>query len=641
MRGYKKGKSRCCLLLAAVLVLLLAVGVLSGCKKPKVYRNIRITEITGDVTVNRDGDTELKAYVNMNLQSEDELITEKGAKVTLRLDGDKYIVVDEDSKLVLIAEGTEEDSTTRIELEYGAVFSDIKDKLSENSEYEVVTPSAAMSVRGTQFEVVYRELRNEAGKLLEKVMKVLTFDGEVSVKPEGSKEKRVSKAGTMEVLVENAEGEYQFSGATKKIEVEDLSELSATYLKEDLSESVDELPEEEKAWKEELLEQVEEYFERTSLGETVYNRNDHLYQCIALEGRSWEQINEYCKENGGHLATISCEEENTYIYDQMVQWGYDCAYFGLTDEVTEGEWNWVTGESLTYENWYEEDVDNYREEDYAMLWTKRPYFWNDGGLRESSEAAFICEWDLKENGNIVIPTPEVMPTATPAPTPEPTPAPEPTSTPELEQEMENSTLNVSFYFPKLIQPLESYKVSDMKGLYEALKPNTKSIVSADEKRKITLQDDMYGLLNEIADTYVEGECEIKKAAEAVIGKAVVITCEGFYSESDNDLLYGLEERCTFAEFGVTNSYLTLYPVYAVYVPEDDVSYRYVPCRLMIEEEDDYSFYTFMVQEGTKLGLPQVEGYDMYWMVGSEKTDTTRQFIEDDRLSWPILLGEKR
>lgn len=630
MNRHKKGK-RSCLIIIAVLVLLLGVCVIPGCKKKeKEYRNIRITAVTGEATVNRAEKTGIKAYVNMNLQSEDELITAEGATVTLRLDDDKYVIVDEDSKLLLIAGGTEEDSTTRIELEYGAVFSDIKDKLSEGSEYEVVTPSAVMSVRGTQFEVVYREIKDEAGKLLEKVIKVLTFDGEVSVKPEGSKEKRISKAGTMEVLEESAEGKYQFAGETKKIEAEDLSDLSATYLKEDLSENADDLTEEEKALKEELLEKVEKYFEKASSGEVSFNRDEHLYQCVALEGRSWAEINIFCEANGGHLATIMSAEENEYVYEQMVQWGFDYAYFGYTDEVTEGEWKWVTGEETTYENWYAEDVDNYREEDYAMMWTTRPYFWNDGGMRESSRAAFIIEWDIV-NGEI----PALQPTPTP------TSAPEPTPTPKLSQETENSTLTISFYFPKLIRPLETYKVSGMEGLYEALEPNTRSITSPDLKKKITLQDEMYDLLNEIVDTYVEGEGAIKDAAEAVYGKEVVITCEGFYSENGSELLYSLEEHCTFAEFGVTSSYLTLYPVYSVYVPEDDIGYRYVPCRLMTEEEEDNNFYTFMVQAGTTLGLPEVEGYDMYWLTGNEKNEETRQSIQEDQLNWPILLGEKR
>ena len=646
MKGHKKGKLGVCLTVMSVLTLLLAIGMLAGCKKKETYRNIRITEITGDAVINREEKTGIKASANMNLQSGDELITEKGAKVTLRLDDDKYVVVDEDSKLVLIAEGTAEDSTTRIELEYGAVFSDIKEKLSDKSGYEVVTPGSVMSVRGTKFEVVYREIKDEAGKLIEKVMKVLTFTGEVYVKPEGTNDKRISKAGTMEVLVEAAEGKYEFDGGSKEIETEDLSELSAAYLQKDLSENDSDFSEEEKAWKEELSEIIEEFFEKGLSGKDETSNaadkeslkwNNHVYRFVPLEGRIWEQMNAYCKENGGHLATIMSSEENNYLYDQMVLGGFGCAYFGYSDEETEGEWKWVTGETTTYENWYDVDVDNYREEEYAMIWTTRPYFWNDGGLRESSNAAFICEWDTDGNGNILTPTPG------PTPTPRPTSTPHPmgTPTPVPGQETENKELTLEVYLPKVIKPLETYEVSGIEGLYEALEPNTRSITSPDFEEKITLQEEMQVWFNYIADTYVLGEGAIKDAAETVYGKEVVITCEGFYSEDDNDLLYPLDDPRTFEEFGVDDSYLTLYPVYTVHIPGEEVSDRYVPLRLMIEEDEDYNFYTFMVQSGTDLGLPKVEGYDMYWLVGSDKTEEPRQRIEEDRLSWPILQAEKQ
>lgn len=240
---------------------------------------------------------------------------------------------------------------------------------------------------------------------------------------------------------------------------------------------------------------------------------------------------------------------------------------------------------------------------------------NDSGLRESSNAAFICEWDTDGNGNILTPVPG--------------------------QETENKELTLEVYLPKVIKPLETYEVSGIEGLYEALEPNTRSITSPDFEEKIALQEEMQVWFNYIADTYVLGEGAIKDAAETVYGKEVVITCEGFYSEDDNDLLYPLDDPRTFEEFGVDDSYLTLYPVYTVHIPGEEVSDRYVSLRLMIEEDVDYNFYTFMVQSGTDLGLPKVEGYDMYWLVGSDKTEEPRQRIEEDRLSWPILQAEKQ
>lgn len=383
----KVGKLGWILGLVGVLAIVIAVVVIvsmSG-KKKEVYRTIRVTEVLGEVTLNREDLDDLEVKENMNLLSGDEVRTGDGAKMTLRVDDDKYIVVDENTKLLLYADGTEEDSKTRIELEYGAVFTDIKKKLSEDSDYEVVCPSSVMSVRGTQFEVVYRELRDKNGAAAGKEMKILTFEGSVEVAPEGKAEARLSAAGTIEVLAEE-NGEYKFDGATRPLKAADLSGMSAMYLKEDISEHYDEMSEEEQKWKKELLDMAEEYLEGCL--------DDHFYQFVPLEGRTWEEMKAYCEENGGHLATILSVEENDFLYQKMVEEGYDYAYFGCTDEAAEGEWKWVTGDALNYENWYAPDVDNFREEDYAMLWMQRPGYWNDGGLRESTSVAFICEWDV-------------------------------------------------------------------------------------------------------------------------------------------------------------------------------------------------------------------------------------------------------
>ena len=250
--------------IAGAAALLIVVGVVLFFvlgKEEEAYRNIRVTEVVGEVTVNRENLDNLKVKENMNLESGDEVLTGEGAKLTLRLDDDKYVVLDENTKVVLVATGTKEDSKTRLELEYGAIFSDIKTKLSEDSDYQICTPSSTMSVRGTQFEVAYRELLDNTGNVIGKEIKVLTFDGAVAVAPEGEKEERVSIPGTMEVLLEDKDGEALFEGETRQIEAKDLSEMSATYLKDDIEKNLDKMSEEERKQKEALLNLAEEYLE--------------------------------------------------------------------------------------------------------------------------------------------------------------------------------------------------------------------------------------------------------------------------------------------------------------------------------------------------------------------------------------------
>ena len=203
-----------------VIVAIVLICVLG--KKEEAYRNIRVSEVIGTVTVKREGTESFEAYVNMNLMSGDEIVTEDHARLSLRLDDDKYVVLDENSKLTLHAAGTEEDSKTTLKLEYGAVFSDIKNKLSETSGYEVVTPASTMSVRGTQFEVVCREGQ----------VKVLTYEGAVYVVPEGMKEGRTVSAGQWDMVIEAPDGTYGFDGETKTITAEDVGAFVSSYFEE-------------------------------------------------------------------------------------------------------------------------------------------------------------------------------------------------------------------------------------------------------------------------------------------------------------------------------------------------------------------------------------------------------------------------
>lgn len=264
MKNSEKKSKKGPLIIGVLVVLAVAIaGVFFFLRgREEAYRNIIVTEVTGEVIVNREDIKDLKVRQHMNLTSGDELLVGNDAKVTLQLDEDKFIVVDENSKLVMHATGTAEDSKTKLELEYGAVFTDIKNKLSENSDYEVVTPTSTMSVRGTQFEVAYRELKDELGKVIGKQAKILTFEGAVQVAPEGkTEEARVSSPGTFEVLIEKESGEVEFESETQIIEAKDLSEFAAVYLKEDIAKNLDGMSEEEKKAKEELLEKVDVYLE--------------------------------------------------------------------------------------------------------------------------------------------------------------------------------------------------------------------------------------------------------------------------------------------------------------------------------------------------------------------------------------------
>ena len=131
--------------------------------------------------------------------------------------------------------------------------------------------------------------------------------------------------------------------------------------------------------------------------------NGHYYYVFDLE-KDWAKAKAYCESRGGYLATITSQEENDFVFKYMKDSGFVNAYFGFTDEATEGNWKWVTGEPVEYTNWAsgEPSSENSRE-DYAMFYYKFTNGkWNDGDLSinaTGSTIAFICEWGEIDNGN--------------------------------------------------------------------------------------------------------------------------------------------------------------------------------------------------------------------------------------------------
>jgi len=101
---------------------------------------------------------------------------------------------------------------------------------------------------------------------------------------------------------------------------------------------------------------------------------------------------EYCESLGGHLATITSAEEDSFVFQTMKDQGYSNAYFGFSDETEKGTWVWVTGEEASYTNWASGEPNNQSgKEDYAMYYYKYSTGkWNDGTFDTTT---FICEWE--------------------------------------------------------------------------------------------------------------------------------------------------------------------------------------------------------------------------------------------------------
>ena len=91
------------------------------------------------------------------------------------------------------------------------------------------------------------------------------------------------------------------------------------------------------------------------------NYNGHSYY-RSTGSMTWTSAKQACINMGGHLVTITSAAENNFVFN-----AWPSGWIGFTDEAVEGQWRWVTGESVTYTNWNGGEPNNAGNEDYAQF----------------------------------------------------------------------------------------------------------------------------------------------------------------------------------------------------------------------------------------------------------------------------------
>lgn len=113
------------------------------------------------------------------------------------------------------------------------------------------------------------------------------------------------------------------------------------------------------------------------------NYNGHSYY-RSTGTAVWTTARTNCSNMGGHLVTITTSGEQSFIYGL-----WPSGWIGLTDEVTEGTWKWVTGETFSYTNWNNGEPNNSGNEDYVQFVSNGK--WND--LNNNSSLAYVLEFE--------------------------------------------------------------------------------------------------------------------------------------------------------------------------------------------------------------------------------------------------------
>ena len=168
----KSGKKKLIALIAAITAVVCIVAVVLIQVFTGGHRVIKVNTFEGAVELARN-DEPSDIMEGMNLKSEDMITTGVDGVAELLADEDKVIVAQPNTCFAIKSKGNQDKGKLQIELQYGATVVDIANKLPDGSEFEVTTPNASMSVRGTTFSVRYDAPDN--------VTIVITNDGVVEV----------------------------------------------------------------------------------------------------------------------------------------------------------------------------------------------------------------------------------------------------------------------------------------------------------------------------------------------------------------------------------------------------------------------------------------------------------------------------
>ncbi|MBR2660986.1 MAG: Ig-like domain-containing protein [Clostridia bacterium] len=135
----------------------------------------------------------------------------------------------------------------------------------------------------------------------------------------------------------------------------------------------------------------------------------HTYQ-IFYSGRSWDEAEAFCEKLGGHLATITGENEQKFLERYLAKAEKQQSYWiGLTTGKSKAFSTWVTKEAISYTKWMDGNPDRNQPESCARIaaseyadqnnWTMSRGTWDDESNTYYYINGFICEWDEENSPN--------------------------------------------------------------------------------------------------------------------------------------------------------------------------------------------------------------------------------------------------
>lgn len=144
-------------------------------------------------------------------------------------------------------------------------------------------------------------------------------------------------------------------------------------------------------------------------GDGILEFNGHYYK-VFNESLTWYEAEDACETMGGHLVTITSQEEQDFVFEISVNSTKKNIWLGGIKE--DNKYVWITNEDINaYLNWRPGEPNNtYGQESVIMMYAKKGAnvkgYWNDtiptgekvyGSSYTLNTFGYLCEWDSIAN----------------------------------------------------------------------------------------------------------------------------------------------------------------------------------------------------------------------------------------------------
>ena len=116
--------------------------------------------------------------------------------------------------------------------------------------------------------------------------------------------------------------------------------------------------------------------------------------------KSWADAEEFCQKKGGHLASVTSEAINEYIFEEKRKRGLSShLWLGGTDMQMEGVWRWSDGSTWKFSAWKQGQPNNGSKEHCLIQVGHNVKEWNDYWCTDENN--FVCSQTLCSGRNII------------------------------------------------------------------------------------------------------------------------------------------------------------------------------------------------------------------------------------------------